>query len=141
MKLPEITQALADRLAAVPGVGSAYPVAPNSLGDLPCGVVFADPDQVSTVTMGSSEMWEHRLMPRLYIQPLKNIPNELGAALPFVEPFVAALRANYQLGVAGVYGASVTGYRIGTADYGGTTYVTVEWLVTVKAKQATEITV
>lgn len=139
MKLPEIVEALAATLAATPGVRSAYPTAPNQLGNLPCGVVFSDPDAISTVTMGASEMWQHRLMPRLYVAPLKNIPNELAAALPFVEPFVAAVRANYTLGVAGVYGATVTGYRIGTARYGGADYAVVEWLMDVKAKQAVEI--
>jgi hypothetical protein len=140
MLLPEICNGLASRLIATMGVNSAYGNAPNRLGALPCGVVFSDPDTPSTITMGQSEMWQHRLMPRLYIAPLKNIPNELEAAMPFVEAFVEAVRAKYQLGVAGVYGANVLSYRIGTADYGGVSYVVVEWQVEVKAKQNTRIT-
>ncbi len=140
MMLPEICNGLAGRLMATMGVNSAYSTAPNRLGALPCGVVFSDPETMSTITMGQSEMWQHRLLPRLYVAPLKNIPNELEAAMPFVEAFVAAVRAKYQLGVVGVYGASVLGYRIGTAPYGGADYVIVEWPVEVKAKQNTRIT-
>ena len=139
MRLPEIRQALADRIGAVSGVNSAYDVPPNQLGTLPCGVVFHDPDATNDITMGDSEMWTHRLMVRLYIAPVKNIPNELAQADGFIEPFVAEIAGHYQLGVSGVYGAPVTGYRVGTAEYGGTAYVVAEWLVAVKAKQARSI--
>lgn len=139
MKLPEIRQALADRAAAVTGVGSAHAVPPTVLGNLPCAVVFHDPDATNDVVMGDSEMWTHRLMVRLYIAPVKNIPNELAQADSYIEPFVASIASQYQLGVAGVYGAPVTGYRVGTAEYGGTAYVVAEWLVAVKAKQARSI--
>ena len=139
MMLPQIAQGLAGRLLATPGVKSAYPVAPIELGALPCGVVFSDPELTSPITMGSSEIWQHRMLPRLYVAKLDRIPNELEQAMPFVEPFVASVRAQFQLGVAGVYATSVLGYRIGTAEYGGATYVIVEWPTEVKAKQSTEI--
>jgi hypothetical protein len=141
MSLPAIMTGLAARGAATPGVASAFRTAPNKLGALPCFVVMHDPERESTVTMGASEMWVHRLLPRLYIAPVKNIPNELEAAEAFVEPFVASIRAQYQLGVVGVYATDVTGYRIGTAEYGGTAYVVVEWPTEVKTKAGTEITV
>lgn len=140
MKLPEIRAALSNLMAGMAGVNSAEPYPPNRLGTLPCGVVFHDPEARSTVTMGDSEMWVHRLLCRLYIAPVKNLPDELNAADAFVEPFVAAIAGSYQLGIAGVYGAPVTGYGIGTDTYGGTEYVTVEWPVEVKAKQARSIT-
>lgn len=139
MKLPEIRAALIARAMTVPGIVAGYATAPTQLGDLPCAVVFHDPDQTSTITMGASEMWTHRLMLRLYVAPVKNIPDELDAADQFIEPLVAAIRQQYQLGVAGVYGASVTGYRVGTSPYGGADYVVAEWLLDVKAKQATEV--
>ena len=138
--LTEICQGLADRLAATTGVNSSYPVAPNQLGNLPCGVVLHDPDNGSPITMGASEMWQHRLLPRVYVAPIRNIPDELAQAQPFVEAFVAAIRAKFQLGVPGVYATTVFEYRIGTAPYGGKEYVIVEWPTEVKAKQATEIT-
>lgn len=139
MMLPQIVQGLADRLLATPGVKSAFPVAPIELGPLPCGVVFSDPEQTSPITMGASEVWQHRLLPRLYVAKLNRIPDELEQALPFVEPFVASVRQKFQLGVNGVFATSVLGYRIGTSPYGGVDYVIVEWPVEVKAKQSTEI--
>lgn len=140
MMLAAICQGLADRIAAVPGVKRAFPVAPTQLGNLPAGVVFPDPDVQSTITMGASEMWQHRLLVRLYVAKVKNIPDELSEAQQYVEPFVAAVREKVQLGVPGVYMTSVLGYRIGTAEYGRDTYVIVEWPVEVKAKQSTEVT-
>lgn len=139
--IAEVATGLAERAAATVGVSSAYPAPPNRLGPLPCAVVFDDPERRSTVTLGASEMWQARYLVRIYVAPLKNIPDEVTAARPFVEAFLAAVRDQYQLGLPGVYGVADVEYILGTAAYGGTDYVVADIYLTVKAKQATEITV
>lgn len=139
--IAEIGQGLADRAAAAVGVTSAYPEPPNRLGNLPCAVVYDDPDAMSVVTFGASEMWQAQYLIRIYVAPVRNIPNEIAQARQFFEAFVAALRAQYQLGVAGVYGVGNLRYQPVVAAYGGTDYVCADIRLEVKAKQATEITV
>ena len=139
--IAEIAQGLADRAAATAGVNSAEPAAPSQLGPLPCAVVFDDPERRSTVTLGASEMWLARYLVRIYVATVRNLAREVADARPFVEAFLAAIRSQYQLGIAGVYGVQDLEYILGTALYGGTEYVVADIYLTVKAKQATEITV
>lgn len=139
--IAEIAQGLADRAAATTGIASTYAEPPPQLGDRPCAVVFDDPERRSSVTLGASEMWMARYLVRIYVATLRNIANEITQARPFVEAYLEAIRAKYQLGIAGVYGVQDIEYILGTAQYGGTEYVVADIYLTVKAKQATEITV
>ena len=139
--IAEIAQGLADRAAATTGVRSAYPAPPTQLGSLPCAVVFDDPDTMSVVTFGASEMWQAQYLVRIYVAPLKNIPSEIGHARQFFEAFLAAIRQRFQLGIVGVYGVGNVRYSPVIAAYGGTDYVCADIRLEVKAKQATEITV
>lgn len=140
--LATICDGLANVLATVPGVGSAYGVPQGVMGPLPCGMVFHNPELVSTVQQGAGlNVWTHELIVRLYVAPAKNVPAEAALARSFIEPFVQAVMANDHLGLtpAGAFmGADVTGYRNDlTVTFAGTEYVCVEWLVQAKAKYPT----
>lgn len=140
--LTAICDGLADRFLATPGVASAYGTPPNQLGPLPCGLIFLDPEQISDVQTANLTIRNYRLLCRLYVAPAKNVEAEMGQARQYIEPFQDALNGKFGLGLdKDFYGAVVTGVRGDlTTTYGDVSYVAVEWLVTAKAKQATELT-
>lgn len=92
--LTQVLAAVANRLAQVPGIASAYYPPPNVLdeADLPAIVVFAgDPNRESVIQPDmDGQMWTPAIMARLYGVRQGDTPEEMGPIDALITPIVDA---------------------------------------------------
>lgn len=139
MSLADVIAKSATRLETlVPSVlTSVYehpPQAPIPNGKLPA--VFQRPDTGLVEYGATLRVVTHRYHVIALVARTEELPTDYSAAMPLLEPLLAAFEADTSFGTATYYGAQVLDYDIGPVTYLDAHYVAIALTVEVKEKTA-----